>query len=554
LDSLSRNGLDSFQRGNYSGALYEFNMTDQMIRQKLDSDPSLAKLQAWVLANVGAANRRLGKFNEALASYEESIKIHEKVSGAKSAEMFDALHGLGHTYLEAGDPVKAEEYYTRAVNYLVANPTLIDQIYETANLEMIARLYRDVGRYSDAEPYFKRVLAAKQSQGDELETLKEMAQFYAVQNDYGEAQKYMLQAVELQEREVLGASEDSLLALRELADTYSELGEIYSNQSMEWQATIAFRLSQALQNAEISKRRTMFLQKSPETNKDEIARKRKESAAHLEACGDLFFKLNRVGAASRVYNLAVGLRILTNDGSAEGSEKLAGVLLKLGNLYRSRLKNFKEAEQKYQAALNALSSARSGKSTVYGDVRTQLGSLYGLELKKPDEGERLLKNALEFLSTVSGSEKSITDALEELANFYVRQSRFNEAIEASKRRLSVARTLLKRTSITSTGVDKWNAQEYADAFTTYIWGVFQLAQEYNRAGDSGGAQSVYSSLLDDQLHVNEMVDSAILQLYSSMLTEQREAFPVAALGNVAERIKAVEVRRKIIEAVVETIQ
>ena len=71
-------------------------MTDQMIRQRLDVDPSLAKLQAWVLANIGAANRRLGKYNEARASYEASLAIHEKVSGQKSAEMFDALHGLGH--------------------------------------------------------------------------------------------------------------------------------------------------------------------------------------------------------------------------------------------------------------------------------------------------------------------------------------------------------------------------------------------------------------------------------------------------------------------------
>jgi tetratricopeptide (TPR) repeat protein len=106
LDSLSRNGLDSFQRGNYSGALYEFEMTNQMITQdKIAEDPSLAKLQAWVLANVGASKRRLGKFNEAVDAYQQSLAIHEKVSGARSAEMFDALHGLGHTYLEVGGGV-----------------------------------------------------------------------------------------------------------------------------------------------------------------------------------------------------------------------------------------------------------------------------------------------------------------------------------------------------------------------------------------------------------------------------------------------------------------
>ena len=275
VGSMSRNGLDSFQRGNFSGALYEFNMTDQMIRQKLNTDPTLSRLQAWVLANVGAANRRLGKFQDSLNSYKESIALHEKVSGEKSAEMFDALHGLGHTYLEAGDPVKAEEYYTRAVRYLVANPTLIDQIYETANLEMIARLYRDVGRYAEAEPYFKRVLVARQSQGDELETLKEVAQFYAMQNNYYEAQKYMIKAVELEEKEILHGSEDRQLALRELADTYSELGEIFANQDDEISAEDAFQLSQALQNAELSKRRVNSLLRSASGSKEEIAAKRK---------------------------------------------------------------------------------------------------------------------------------------------------------------------------------------------------------------------------------------------------------------------------------------
>ncbi len=55
LDSMSRNGLDSFQRGNFSGALYEFNMTDQMIRQRLNSDPELGETPG---LGVGECGRR----------------------------------------------------------------------------------------------------------------------------------------------------------------------------------------------------------------------------------------------------------------------------------------------------------------------------------------------------------------------------------------------------------------------------------------------------------------------------------------------------------------
>ena len=547
LDSLSRNGLDSFQRGNFSGALYEFNMTDQMIRQKLDSDPSLAKLQAWVLANIGAANRRLGKFDEARASYEASLAIHEKVSGQKSAEMFDALHGLGHTYLEMGDPAKAEEYYTRAVDYLVSNPTLIDQIYETANLEMIARLYRDVGRYSDAEPYFKRVLAAKKAQGDGLDTLKEMAQFYAVQNNYYEAQKYMEQAIDLEEKQVLHGGETGQLALRELADTYSEVGEIYSILGSEQDSKEAFQLSQALQNAEIAARRTMVLQKSGAASKDEITKRRKENAGHLEQCADLLLKLNRTEAAEKVYLLALGLRILTNDFSAEGNENLAGVLVKLGNYYRQR-KNFPEAEKKYQEAVKALSNSRSATSTLYGDALSHLGSLYAQDLKKPAEGERLLNEALNSLLTVPLSENSTTGTLEELGQLYSIQSRFKEAVEASKRKLHFANALMERTSVAATGLDKWNAEDYTYAFIVYVRTVLELANDYKEAGDPRNEATTYALLLNDQLDVSGVVDANILTEYVKVLGEHRAALS-SSEGRLDERVKVSDLRRRYIEAV-----
>jgi hypothetical protein len=551
LDSLSRNGLDSFQRGNYSGALYEFSMTDQMIRQKLNSDPSLAKLQAWVLANVGAANRRLGKFNEALASYEESIRIHEKVSGAQSAEMFDALHGLGHTYLDAGDPVKAEEYYTRAVNYLVANPTLIDQIYETPNHEMIARLYRDVGRYSDADPYFKRVLAAKQSQGDELETLKEVAQFYAVQNDYPQAEKHMLLAVELQEKELLRGSEDRQLALRELADTYSELGEIYSNENLDLQAKYAFQLSQALQNAELSKRKVNALLRTPNASKEELVARRKENAAHLEQSADLFLKLNRLSAAENVYLLALGLRTLTNDHSVDATDHLAVVQMKLGNYYRRNRKNFAEAEKRYQAALSTLSNSRS-TPTLAGQALTEMGSLYANDLEKPVEGEKLLKQALDSLSNAPDSEGPTCLALGELATLYLNQSRFSEAVEVSKRKLAVAHALLKRVSPKVTGSAKWSPEDYTEVFKYYIGAVYELGLAHRAAGDPQSAVAVSASLLDPELRISEVVDRQVLTDYADMLVRHRQMLPPAAAASLDQQLEAIAVRRKYIEAVLKS--
>jgi tetratricopeptide (TPR) repeat protein len=524
-------------------------MTDQMIRQKLNSDPSLAKLQAWVLANVGAANRRLGKFQDSLNSYHESIALHEKVSGEKSAEMFDALHGLGHTYLEAGDPVKAEEYYTRAVNYLVANPTLIDQIYETANLEMIARLYRDIGRYAEAEPYFKRVLAAKQSQGDELETLKEVAQFYAMQNNYYEAQKYMLQAAELEEKEILRGGEERQLALRELAETYSELGEIYANQDLEVPAEDAFHLSQALQNAELSKRRVNVLLRTPGSSKEEITAKRKENAAHLEKCADLFLKLNRIAAAESAYLLALGLRVLTNDQSLEAREHMAAIQIKLGNFYRYSRKNFAEAEKRYQAALTALSNVHASQTTLDGEALTQLGSLYAFDLKKPAEGEKLLKDALTSVMDARDSEGVTIRALTQLAVLYLNQSRFKETVDIARRRLDVTHALLKRMSAKVTGSDKWNAEDYTHAFDAYVTAVFNLEVAHRASGDAQSAQAVASSLLDPELRISDVIDPKILGEYGDMLVRHRQLLPPAVAENLETHLEAIAVRQKYIEAV-----
>src|SRR4026209_1863490 len=120
----------------------------------------------------------------------------------------------------------------------------------------------------------------------------------------------------------------------------------------------------------------MVLQKSANASKEEITAKRKENAGHLEQCADLLLKLNRIDAAERVYLLALGLRIITNDNSAEGNENLAGVLVKLGNYYRYQRKNVTEAEKRYEGAITALSNSRLATSTLYADALTHLGSLY----------------------------------------------------------------------------------------------------------------------------------------------------------------------------------
>jgi tetratricopeptide (TPR) repeat protein len=327
------------------------------------------------------------------------------------------------------------------------------------------------------------------------------------------------------------------------------LGEIYANEDLEVPADDAFELSQALQNAELAKRRVNTLQRLANSDKREIATERKENAAHLEKSADLFLKLNRVAAAESAYLLALGLRVVTNDQSVEGNSRLAAVLIKLGNYYRYKRKDFSEAEKRYQSALTTMSNSPSARSTINGEALTQLGSLYAFDLKKPAEGEKLLKDALNSLSSVPGSEIPTILAMREVTTLYLNQSRFTEAVDVAKRKLTVAHGLLKRTSASVVGSDKWNAAHYTEAFNYYVTAVFNLGVAHRAAGDEGSAQAVASSLLDPELRINDVTDSKILGEYGDMLVRHRQLLPPAVAENLEQHLEAIAVRRKYIESI-----
>ena len=259
-------------------------------------------------------------------------------------------------------------------------------------------------------------------------------------------------------------------------------------------------------------------------------------------------KLDRISAAESAYLLALGLRLLTNDQSVEGNERVAAVLIKLGNYYRYHRKNFNEAEKRYQAALNTMSNLRSARSTLDGEALTQLGSLYAFDLKKPAEGEKRLKEALNSLSAASDSEGPTILTLRELATLYLNQSRFSEAVEVAKRKLTVAHTLLKRTSAKVSGSGKWNAEDYTRAFHFYVRAAFNLGVAYRAAGDAQSAQAAASSLLDPELRISDVLDSKVLGEYADMLVKHRQTLPPAVAENLAQQLEAIAVRRKYIDA------
>ncbi|MBC7928966.1 MAG: tetratricopeptide repeat protein [Rubrivivax sp.] len=561
VDALGRLGLDSFQRGNYAGAEYAFQMALGMIGEKGFGDGSdikdrdLAKSQGWVLANIGSAQRKLGNYANAVKSYQKALAIHEKVTPAASGEMFDTIHGLGHAYNDAGEEYKANETYTRAVELLVKNPTIIDSIFELPNLEIIARLYRDLGRYDEAQPYFERVLTLRRERKNENEiadALKEIAQFYAAQNKWREAEALYSELLSVQERDFT-SDKFANVDFRALADSYSDLGEIYSGLGDEPKVKSIFQLASALQGFALKLRRAQRMEATGDPGNDA---KLEESFAglkmdeSLKRLGDLFVNVGRYRPAEIAYKQALALQVASKKSPAE-------IYMKLGSLYRFHLKEYDKALVNYRGAKAVLSSNQQGSSALLGKALTQIGELYAEELKNPAEARALLMEALSYLGLLQDSEKAQYAALSALAGTYRRENITGEFVRVSRRKLSVAQKLLRRTSPNTVEQKAWNADAYgayAEAFGLYIRAVADLSEAFSAQGNAEAAKAAYGTLLEEELDVSQVVDENVLDAYADMLETHSDYLsrivrPPSAMGSVAERIKEARMKQSQIEQI-----
>jgi tetratricopeptide (TPR) repeat protein len=555
VDQLGRLGLDSFQRGNYAGAEYAFQMALGMIGEKGFGqggevrDGDLARSQGWVLANIGSAQRKLGDYEKAIKSYQKALEIHEKVTPPASGEMFDAIHGLGHAYNDAGDEHNANQFYRRAVELLVKNPTIIDSNFELPNLETIARLYRDLGRFDEAEPYFKRVIQLRQERKNDNEladALKEVAQFYAAQNKWKEAEGYYSKLLDIQES-AFNKDEFADVDFHDLAETYGDLAEDYIGLNDEPKAKAVFQLARVIQDFALKRRqveRIMAANPGEAVSPDKLKGLRMDR--DLLEMADLFVRLGRFRPAETAYLQAI--QFAGNDPNSE-----AEVMLKLGHLYRLHLKDFHKAAEAYRAAVGTLSN-EGASPLLLGQALRQLGGLFAGELNRLDIAAKLFNDALQELSASPGSERAKYSTLNGLAEVYRKQNKPAEVVAVNRRKLAVAREMLATNSPTSKEQRAWDADAYAEAFGLVVRAVGDLSEAFRAKGDAESAKAVYATLLENDMDVSQVVDEKVLDAYARALEANGDylrtmARPPSAVGSVAEQIKSARAKQGQIEQI-----
>ena len=215
VDALFGMGRVQMASGNLSGSLDYLNRALTLSIQ-LENDEE----KALILHTVGAAYRMLGKPDDALRNYQESLVITRRL--AEKVNIGRTLEEMAHVLVGQGKSDEALKNYQEA---LKLRREIGDQKGIGDSLIDLANLYHDRGQDDQAMPMYNESLQIQRDQGDERSQavcLGNIGSVYFARNDYQQALTYYQQSLQL--REKLKVPGDIAETLHNLAETSVKLG------------------------------------------------------------------------------------------------------------------------------------------------------------------------------------------------------------------------------------------------------------------------------------------------------------------------------------------
>ena len=109
--------------------------------------------------NIGAAEKMLGKYDEALANFQEAQKIYDVTPNATMRDELLCIKSIGNAYYMKNDFAKAYENHILALNLLDITPDLSDN--ELVRSELLIEVANDLAKLEqkdEAAKNYKEVL------------------------------------------------------------------------------------------------------------------------------------------------------------------------------------------------------------------------------------------------------------------------------------------------------------------------------------------------------------------------------------------------------------
>jgi len=161
-------GLEWYKKGCYRRSLHHFFRAYELF-----SMSDLLDGVAMSLNNLGAIQRALGDFEDAIAAFEESYRIYEDLDDQEGAE--NALSNEAATFIQMGDLQKGEDTLERAFSLSSSKSGKGPSISLLQNQGV---LFTKQGRYQEAEA----ILTTCLNQAERLSPLERASLHFAFGN------------------------------------------------------------------------------------------------------------------------------------------------------------------------------------------------------------------------------------------------------------------------------------------------------------------------------------------------------------------------------------
>lgn len=565
---LIKEGLEASRRqGN--GAFEAFrdltNKLDEALHpagRTLSNDEveKFTKQLGWALSHLGSVQRQSGDTGSAEAAYERARAELEKVWPKPSHPnkvperiLFETYDGLGNTYHDialAGykdggrlrtpiDPVayykNAEDIFQYALAFqqrrLKSSQDLgiraWDETYEAANEVAaghlnLARLYRDMGLFTQTEKHLKELVKVQNEHGGregKVAASRELAEFYRRQDRLAEAEQAYNDLIATQADS--DSVEDYAKFGTDIANSYDELADVYRARAEADKKENQGAMSDKTRKAEYALAAATAIQRFSSRLRRLGSSVRVDDRDDLaDAVAGSYFRLGQLDRAARLYEYALDIREQSTGADHAMLWKSYENLRKLYVSYKDRTKEEEhyELSEKYNKLLLEVLNDKP-QSTQYADALTQLGNLYSLDSKRYSESEPYYDQALKiYQSAHDWMNENVV--LFRLSKLYEKQGRGPEHEQALIKRVDTLAGYFNRLA-NRTGAPQ---KDPVQLVYEYIYATNALGFFY--AGNAGrtveAAAAYHKAFLASDYITRNIYNDTFLRFYAAVLADYQK--------------------------------
>jgi tetratricopeptide (TPR) repeat protein len=188
----------------------------------LRKEEMLLSLEGTVANDLGLLYQAKGEWGRAIACYERSLALKEKVGDEYG--MAPTFHDLGLMYQYQGNLEKAIEYHERSLTIVEG---IGDEVGMSCIFNSLGDVYQAKGEWEQAIACYKRSLALKEKVGDEHEmvgTLNNLGDVYQARGDWEQAIACYERSLAI--REKVGDEHGMAFSYNNIADLHQDQGRL----------------------------------------------------------------------------------------------------------------------------------------------------------------------------------------------------------------------------------------------------------------------------------------------------------------------------------------